>query len=73
MSRVAITDDNIQKFFVEEDPDISDECKAIFTTYSAISETELVAHIRRLVSFPDFLDEARASLIINNPYALLLS
>lgn len=46
----TVTDESMPNFFVEEDPFISDECKAIFTAYSGIPETELVPHIRQLVS-----------------------
>lgn len=45
----VITKDNIQKFYVEDDPVISEQCKAILTNYSGIRETDIVPHVRKVV------------------------
>ncbi|CAK1360669.1 uncharacterized protein RHO25_003959 [Cercospora beticola] len=47
-SKVPVNNENIAKFYLEGDPDLSDQCKAILTRYSGVPENELVPHVRQI-------------------------
>lgn len=40
---------DLTKFYKTEDPEISDQARAILTQYSKIPESELVPHVRAIV------------------------
>ena len=40
---------NMQQFYDEADPKLSDDAKAILTQYSNIPEAELIPHLRTVV------------------------
>ncbi|GIZ45843.1 hypothetical protein CKM354_000899300 [Cercospora kikuchii] len=47
-TKVPVNNDNIAKFYLEGDPDLSEQCKAILTQYSGVPENELVSHVRQI-------------------------
>ena len=43
---------SLQQYCVTGDPEISSQAKAVFLNYSGIPESEIVAHVRAVVSLP---------------------
>ena len=40
---------NLNLFYVQDDPEISEQARAILATYSGIPEDELISHVRAVV------------------------
>ena len=46
---LAMTELDLNLFYVEDDPEISEQARAILTQYSGVPEDELVSHVRAVV------------------------